>query len=188
MKILDVEKFVIKQYIEIDNDLVYHDINHSRIVTENVIKACEELQLTLEERQILVTASWFHDTGYLIDYSNHEKESIVIATRYLNNRNIDKKIIAQINNCILATKLSVKPKNDTEALLKDVDIAYSLYTDFQIEGQKLKKEREDFTGKKISNEAWKNSQQIFLNKLIFYSEYGKKKYIPILENLKKASY
>ena len=42
----------------------YHNIHHTEHVLERVTFLCENEQVTEEDKILLQTAAWFHDTGY----------------------------------------------------------------------------------------------------------------------------
>ena len=52
--------------------LIYHKYGH----TVDVVNAAEEIALGSDlsngDREILLIAAWFHDTGYLVQHEGHE--------------------------------------------------------------------------------------------------------------------
>ena len=188
MKLEHVESYIKQLFNKNNTHLIYHKINHTELVVKMVQKACVELEIEGEDKLTIMTAAWFHDTGYLRSYDDHEINSINIFKEYVQsiNEQTSKRLISNVIGCILATKLENKPKNFLESILKDIDIAYALYTDFKKEGEKLRLEKEIVEGAQISETKWNKSQKIFLTQIEFTTEYGKKKFMKLLENAKKA--
>ena len=71
-------------------DLTYHDYAH----TERVAMVAEEIgkhsELNEDDMEVLLLAAWFHDTGFVNEYENHEEESQKIATEFLTKENVSK--------------------------------------------------------------------------------------------------
>ncbi len=167
--------------------LHYHNIEHTEIVVERVIQALHKQEMRDEEKNNVIIAAWFHDVGYLYDYDNHEEKSIELCTEFLRKKQIDENRINEICKMINSTKFQVIPRNEKEALLKDIDIAYALYTNFNSKGDLLKKEKEIKLNKQIDDAEWTNSQITFLNEIRFYSSYGRESFNKILEKTRRKA-
>ncbi len=187
MEISLVEQYVTKLFENGRKDLIYHDINHTKTVVAKVEQACDDLKLTTEARLIILVAAWFHDVGYLEKYSNHEEQSVQEFKKYARSIDADEsKVNEKIIGCIRATEMKAIPTNDLEKLLKDIDIAYALYTDFQQEGNKLRQELEVVKNCTYENIDWNHSQKQFLKKIEFMSKYGSEQFQYLLDQeLKK---
>ena len=101
---------------KLSKDLTYHNYGH----TKRVAKAAEEIgkksDLKEDELEILMLAVWFHDTGFINSYENHEEESQKIAEEFLVAENIPKEKIKKVVTSILATKQDQIPNNEIERL------------------------------------------------------------------------
>ena len=100
-----------------DDGLPYHNKAHTQFVVDSAIQIANHYQLSDGDFFIVVTAAWFHDTGYLKTRDHHERESVKFADNYLRQQRIDQETIARINQCIMATEMPQKPQN---LLLKPV--------------------------------------------------------------------
>lgn len=125
-----MEFYRAKQYIinrlhnELDPKLVYHDLKH----TLSVYYAAKELS-KLEKIDdystlLLLTAALFHDSGILIDYNNHEEESVRICEQELPKFRYTEEEIRTISRLIRKTKLYEKADCILENILCDSDLDY----------------------------------------------------------------
>ena len=107
---------------KLSKDLTYHNYPH----TERVAKVAEEIgrnsKLEAEELEILLLAAWFHDTGFVDDYENHEEESQKIAEEFLKGENYPEEKIESVKKTILATRRDQFPSNQIEKILCDADL------------------------------------------------------------------
>src|SRR4249920_1652254 len=71
----------VKEYVEdlfrnkYDNRSSYHSLEHTKEVAEAAGKIGKGSGLSDEELEAVVIAAWFHDTGYLFEPKDHEKQS-----------------------------------------------------------------------------------------------------------------
>lgn len=166
------------------SNLFYHNYHH----TSEVVRRIHDLgaHLPSDEFFLLCMAGWFHDIAYLYGYPNHEERSMVIASDYLKKQPISNAQIQVITNCIEATKLGVKPRNELEKIIKDADIGYGVTENFFETGPTLRKEWEVQLNHFYTNIEWEQLQYNFLKNVEFYTEYAQKYYQPILEqNIQK---
>lgn len=82
----------------------YHNLTHTQYVVKAAKKIISNSDLSPNEKEIVIIAAWFHDTGYFTNITDHENESAKIADLFLNERSYDKENIEQIKNCIMSTK------------------------------------------------------------------------------------
>lgn len=132
------EKFVRDTFARADKKLFYHNIEHIEHVTENVDTICSYMNISDDEKEIVLIAAWFHDIYYVISPNNHEHESANIAEKFLLSYNYPKEKIKKVKNCILATKIPQSPKNILEEILCDADL-FHIGTDFFFERNEMYK-------------------------------------------------
>src|ERR1044071_8613942 len=67
----------------------YHNISHS----VNMVRAANDIasgmKLTNHQRNILLTACWFHDIGYIWKIEGHEESGAEIAAAFLADNLVD---------------------------------------------------------------------------------------------------
>jgi len=176
-----VENYVVALFEQCRHNLVYHDINHTKRVVLEVKKACDNLEFNDSERLVLTIAAWFHDLGYLNNYESHEAESITEFQRFSEDViDLTPEMSQAIIGCIRATEMGVFPKNELEAVINDIDIAYALYTNFKIEGDKLREEKEAIQDVIYTDKQWKESQEHFLKAIQLKSTYGLRNFQSLL--------
>jgi len=54
--------------------LAFHNLEHTRTVVRAVKEIAAATRISAREQEILILAAWFHDCGYLFQYSDHEEE------------------------------------------------------------------------------------------------------------------
>ena len=89
--------------------------------------------------------------------------------------------IDEVKTCIEATQIDITPQNETAALLKDIDAAYGLYTNFEEKGNLLRLEWALTIQLTFIDMKWINTQQEFLKKFHWFSNYGSKNFQQIIE-------
>lgn len=162
----------------------FHSFEHTKIVAEHCKKASKKMDFSNDDSEILQTAAWFHDLGYLFSLENHEDKSIELVKKYLNQHNYASEFIKGVSSCIEATKSTKTPKNDLAATLKDIDISYALITNFKDKGDLLRREYLLLKNQEYTDEQWNRIEINFLNEIKYFSEYGKTYLTSILEEVK----
>lgn len=175
-----VKEHVTQLFAQADTtNLFYHNYQHTAEVVHRIETLAQNL--SANELHLLKIAGWFHDVGYLYAYDNHEDRGMALVADYLKDKLSDATQITCIVDCIEATKMSLKPRNYLEKIIKDADISYGVTQRFWETGALLRKEWEVMLEKFYSNKDWEILQYNFLKNVYFYSDQAKKAYHPILE-------
>ena len=181
------ETFIREHYAQkVPADLyVFHDIVH----TENVVRAVQELMgaydLSEEEREDLLLAAWFHDTGYDRGPQEHEQRSCAYARQFLHElHHLPKGRIERICNCILATKVPQQPQTLMEKILCDADLSHLGKRIYWERCGKIRQEIALVQGRIMSDEEWIDFELEFMQKHHYHTpiamelyEKRKQKYI-----------
>ncbi len=171
------EKFVRNCFDSLEHSsLVYHNIGHTTEVVDEVKQLISEIRLSPEEQEILLIAAWFHDTGYLHTYENHEEKSAEICKDFLDSRKYPQDKAARVIDCILATRLPQRPSNLAEEILCDADLSYAGKENFHKRSSLLKKEWELNRNFKAGEEEWLRKNINFLNSVDYFTGAAKQKY------------
>lgn len=109
---------------ELSESLYYHGYHHTVDVSLATTKFAEAEGITDEEGMLLEIAAWFHDSGFLTTYTDHEAAGIALAQEALPKFGFTEAQIQQIADMIIATKIPQSPKNHLEQILCDADLAY----------------------------------------------------------------
>lgn len=154
-------------------ELVYHNLEHTKLVAERTLEIANYYRLDTMERFILIAASWFHDTGQLFSGPHgHEEHSAVMMERFLLEHGIDRVIIEDIKSCIMATRIPHQPDNFLQEIICDAD-TYNLGTEEFLVTDELLKEELGLRGLTISRE-WDNITLDFLTGHRFFTSYCRK--------------
>jgi uncharacterized protein len=115
---------------ELPPQLTYHCFDH----TLDVYAAAENLsdleRISPYEKELVLTAALFHDSGFIVGANCHEEESCRIAAEYLPYYGCDFDDMEAITGMIMATKLPQRPKNLLEEIMADADLDYLGRDDF----------------------------------------------------------
>lgn len=159
--------------LSLPKNMVYHNLNH----TWDVVKAANKIGtyagLSQDEKEILIVAAWFHDTGFKYDYNLHEDKSIEVAKEFLEKNNYPEDKTAKVISCIQTTKSGNKPKTLTERVLNDADFIHLSKKSYFNKLHLLKSELEQVNGEKLSDMDWFKDNLQFLKSHRYYTEYGK---------------
>jgi HD superfamily phosphodiesterase/protein-S-isoprenylcysteine O-methyltransferase Ste14 len=159
----------------LDPRFVFHNLDH----TEDVAQACsimaDHYQLNEEDRFVLLTAAWFHDTGYTAGQAEgHEEVSIQLATDFLRGHDVAEGTIQRINSAIQATKMPQSPISLVEKILCDADLLHLSTPDFRARNSLLKQEREHLLGEKISKKDWRRGNILFLENHRYFTDFAQR--------------
>lgn len=175
--ILDKARGYIKQYFE-SNGGTY--CFHDKIHTHDVVKAVEEMALHYElsdkDRFVVLCSAYFHDLGYLTGGSKgHEERGADIAKTFLQKENVDAEVQAQIEDCILATKMPQSPRNLLERILCDADLFHLGGATFEERNKLMHQEAEEVQGEKIDKGLWRSMTIMLLKNHHYHTDYAQNK-------------
>lgn len=166
------EDFITKLLLdELDPKFLYHNLKH----TQRVVKSAQELLAfyDIPEKEQLLLAAWFHDSGYTKGTKNHEKTSCEIAVSFLTNEKYGAEKIGLIEQLIMATQRHHEPQSLLEEIIRDADASHF--------GQKSYWETTDFLREELellgiatySQKEWRDINiKMFRNEHQFYSQYA----------------
>jgi predicted metal-dependent HD superfamily phosphohydrolase len=142
--------------------LTYHNIDHTLDVLRQSERIAREEGIQDEYKiYLLKVAAMYHDTGFLVTYSNHEKASCEIFRSEAALFDFTVEEQAFITRLIMATKLPQQPTDLFERVICDADLDYLGRPDFFRIGDGLRKEFLHF-GVVSSDEEWDKLQMKFL--------------------------
>ncbi|MEQ1675276.1 MAG: Pycsar system effector family protein [Chitinophagaceae bacterium] len=156
---------------------------HTLLHTQEVVAACEIIathqQLANEDRNALLLAAWFHDTGYTAgDAKDHESVSIRLAMEFLNARSASEELKAKVMGCINATRMPQTPDNELQKIICDADL-FHLGTDaFKEKNRLLREELIEFGGHDLSKKDWRKINIRFLENHTYFTSYAIEKLKP----------
>ncbi|WP_264553844.1 Pycsar system effector family protein [Flavobacterium sp. N2038] len=167
---------------KLSNLYSYHNFNHTLTVVTAVKELCKKEDVEGDDKEALLVAAWFHDTGYIKGYENHEKESAKIAADFLREKGKSEEFISTVSGLILATIKEYSPKNHLEKIIKDADFAHIMGAEYVTTCELLRMELKNTGIVSFSNEEWaKENLNFLMNKHRFYTDYALRKWQPLKE-------
>ncbi len=148
----------------------FHNINHTVQVVGKSAEIAALYDIPQGDGQVLVTAAWFHDSGYVHGGDNHERRSVNIAREFLSNLNVESDDLLKIERLILATRIPASPLTLAEKILCDADLQHLGSEDYAAWSILLKKELEAQNGNHISDEQWNYENIRFFTSHRFFTE------------------
>jgi HD superfamily phosphodiesterase len=122
-----------------------------------------------EEIELLIIASLFHDTGFIIQYDNNELFGAKIAKNYLRTMLYPEDKIKIIESLILITDPQKTPSNLLEEIIKDADMDNIGTKEFFDANEKMKHELETIKQIKIKDPDWKHASLSLIEGYKFYT-------------------
>ena len=150
---------------EIPEQFYYHNANHARDVHNAAERIGKNEHIRDYELKLLLTAAWFHDSGFLKTIERHEVESCRIAKQVLPQFEYTADEIEKICGMIMATRLPQSPQNKLEEILADADLDYLGRDDFFNLGDAIYKERN-----LTSRDEWNEIQLKFLQEHTYFTQ------------------
>ncbi|SEJ12135.1 Predicted metal-dependent phosphohydrolase, HD superfamily [Dyadobacter sp. SG02] len=152
--------------------LSYHNLVHTESVVANAVKIANHYRLEDKETFIVVTAAWFHDTGYSTgEAAGHEKRGAEMAAEFLRSEEVDEEVIAEVEGCILATVWPQNPTNFLQQVVCDADLFHLGTPDFSDWNKLVRKEAEQRLGRKIDKTEWRKSTIKLLESHTYQTDY-----------------
>ncbi|WP_445383997.1 Pycsar system effector family protein [Robiginitalea sp. IMCC44478] len=191
----DAEKYVTHLLTEeLDERFLYHNLRHTQRVVQSTKELLDNHKLSAEEKDSLLMAAWFHDTGYTRGYTNHEESSCEIAKAYLKKAGVASETTELICDLILATRRYHEPTGILEKIIRDADASHLAQKSYPETAELLREELKLLGIGEYSLEEWRElNMQMFRTEHRFYTDYalehwqgGKDKNVRKLVKEKKA--
>lgn len=139
---------------ELSHLLTYHRLEHT---INEVVPATDRLasleNVGAEDCLLLLTAAYYHDSGFIYQREHHEAASIRLAEHILPEFGYAHETIAVIRGIIQATCIPQSPTNLLEMIMADADLDYLGAENFWERSQDLRQELENH-GTKFTNADW----------------------------------
>ncbi|WP_420152897.1 Pycsar system effector family protein [Siphonobacter sp.] len=155
--------------------LAYHTLTHTQEVVQAAEALSRQYQLNDIQYQTVLVAAWFHDAGYLFSPKmQHEEKSAELATAFLQSEGQSAELIAQVEGCILATRMPQKPHNLLEEIICDADLSHLGSVDYKDKTKLLRKEIEAMKGIQISGNLWRMGNIEFIQSHQYFTPMARK--------------
>ncbi|MDR2236850.1 MAG: DUF5706 domain-containing protein [Chryseobacterium sp.] len=158
-------------------ELVYHNLHHTISVAAASEAIADHYPYDEKIKALLITAAWFHDTGYLKgNGENHEAKSMEIAEEFLKKQQVSAEDIQFVKGCILATKMPQNPETEEEKIICDADLHHFSLPDFFEYNDRLRKEKEKTQNKHITKEEWLEETLQLMTSHSYFTSYAQAQY------------
>lgn len=167
---------------KVSKSVTFHTLQH----TQEVVAACEKLaegyQLSIEDKEALIIAAWFHDTGYSSGQAkNHEAASVQLATDFLKEHLAPEEMINKVTGCINATRMPQNPASLIEQILCDADLFHLGTEAFWEKSRLLRDELTTFGREQLSKKEWRQNNIAFLEAHKYFTPFAQEKLLPVKE-------
>lgn len=169
-----VENYVTEMFEQADTSrLPYHNLQHTQSVVNRSQEIAAHYNLVESDMLALFIAAWFHDTGYLTGVPlMHEERSVKLMHEFMKDYSSDEDLLHIIDECIMATKAGVEPRNLLQQILVDAD-TYNLGTEeFKENNKKVLREYE-LSGHGITKDEWNRKTLELMENHQFFTSYCK---------------
>ena len=159
----------------LSKSLTYHNVDHTLDVYVQCMAIAKEEGITDKEALLkLQIAALYHDAGFIYIYQQHEAKGCEIARDQLPGFGLDKSLIEDICEIIMATKVPQMPATFLQKIICDADLDYLGREDFFIISNNLKREWIEY--KLIESEQeWDKKQLEFLQSHHNFTESSNKR-------------
>lgn len=170
----EAEEFVSKLFKDkLSTLFTYHNFNHTLGVVAAVNQITEAENINLLDKEILLIAAWFHDTGYIQGCTNHEDSSINIVSTFLKDKEKSSDYIAKVCSLINATRYGYEPQTLFEKIIKDADYFHLGSEEYLSSCESLRIEWKNLDQKCFSDNDWVVENSDFLiNRHRFYTDFA----------------
>lgn len=153
----------------LESNLYYHGYHHTLDVVNAVKEIGKKEGVSEDDLRLLEVAAYFHDSGFVNSYNDHETHGCNIAREVLPKFDFSDKDIEKICGMIMATKIPQNPKNQLEEIICDADLDYLGREDFYKIGNSLFKEFLAY-GVVKNEEDWNKLQVKFLESQHYFTD------------------
>lgn len=148
--------------------LYYHGLHHTLDVVAAADRLATAEQISVHERELLLTAALLHDAGFMNQYEQHEAAGCEIARKVLPQFAYTQEQVTHICDMIMATQIPQSPQDHLGQILCDADLDYLGRNDFFQIGETLYQEFKE-RGIIQNEESWNRLQVNFLSKHAYFT-------------------
>jgi len=160
----------------------YHNLNHTLEVVGAVKILVNAEKINHDDSEIVLLAAWFHDSGYIVGYENHEILSTSIASDFLRSKNKSEEYIGKVSSIIMATTYGHIPETILEKIIKDADYYHFTSKDYFNKCELLREEWATVNRKKYTDLEWSVENLKMLTEYHkYYTDYAVTNWKPIKE-------
>ena len=156
----------------------YHTIEHTEDTVEGCRILAESNHMGSLDLDTLLLAAWFHDSGYIDGYENHEERSVALATEFLAEHDYPPDRIAMVAAAIRSTRYPQSPANMLEMILCDADMMHLGRKRYAEKERLLRLEEFEAHGRTYSDAEWIASNIEFLGNHRYHTRQAREMFDP----------
>jgi predicted metal-dependent HD superfamily phosphohydrolase len=170
---------------DLSSDLSYHGAHHTFAVVKAAALLAAHEGISKHEYNLLLTAAYFHDSGFLFEYKSNEPFAVKLTEDVLPQFDYSEQEVNAVNKIILATQSHVLPKTLLEEIMCDADHDYIGTDEYHTIAKTLRKELIT-QGIKYNDLEWIKVQHTYLtSKHTYYTKTANKTRLPKKEEIIK---
>ena len=171
MNFTEAKEYIVNRLVnELSKDLVYHGAHHTFDVVKSANRLAVSEKITKKEYNLLITAAYFHDCGFLYQYKKNEPVAMKIVQEELPKFDYTEEEIEIIVNIISATQSHISPKTLLEEMMCDADHDYLGTLDYHRIAKTLREELKN-KGIVYTELEWVDLQHDYLlNRHVYYTQ------------------
>lgn len=158
-------------------EYLFHNLTRILEWVELSHEFAEEMDLTDEEREVLLLATWFMATGYEKEDEAPWKNAARIARNFLEEKSVDKSTAGAVEALILSTGPEKEPESKLEKILHDVRWSWLGRKRFFGLSNLLRMEKENLRGESLSSYEWRQKARDMLVNTSYLTAYGRDKFL-----------
>lgn len=154
-------------------ELSYHNLQHTIDTVEHCRTIGAGVGLSETDMEAVELAAYFHDSGYIDHYRDHETYSKELAAHFLKECNYPQDQIEVVVNCIEATRMPQNPKSELEKVLCDADLHNLGSERFTELNNALRIEWRDVLEQDYNDEDWLRTNIFFLGTHRYFTDFAR---------------
>lgn len=167
---------------DLPSSFLYHNLDHTMRVFKNTKELIEHSSISNKEKKALLLAALFHDTGHIHGPEDHERNSVIIATKFLKENHADEDIIEMVSQLIMATQYETTPKNELEYIIRDADTSHFAKHYFKDSSELLRQELKLQGKYSFNKRQWLDENiKLIQSNHTYYTNYAKEHWAPLKE-------
>jgi len=179
----DIENIIYSLFQENGRHLPYHNYDTTiRVVNYAKVIAKEE-EIDAIDTEVLVTAAYFQDVAYYVDFENHEELAADKCSCYLKEQGKSNVFISKVRATIQSTDPKKELKTNLDRALNDAINGDLSHKNFLNYSDLLRREREIIENHKIDVDSWNDWNKQYIEKHRFLTDYAKENWQPLKEKL-----
>lgn len=160
---------------ELPGWLRYHDLEHTAgLVVPAAELLAADLALAPTDRDLLVTAAWFHDIGFVERYEDNEEVAIRVVREVLPTFDYSPDQVDAVAGAIWATRVPQSPATPLAEVMCDADL-FVLGTDRFFERNEALRDELEIAGTAFSDAQWLRTQIAFLESHRYFTAPAKQR-------------